>query len=65
MITIVDYRTGNLNSIRNMLKKIGVPTKMIQYQGMPHGISCHSNNVHRMLNELRWWKLYLKPGKTT
>jgi glutamine amidotransferase len=25
MIAIVDYRTGNLNSIRNMLNKIGVP----------------------------------------
>ena len=28
MITIVDYRTGNLNSIRNMLKKIGVPAEV-------------------------------------
>jgi glutamine amidotransferase len=26
VITIIDYRTGNLNSIRNMLKKIGAPS---------------------------------------
>ena len=26
MITIVDYKTGNLGSIKNMLKKIGVPS---------------------------------------
>jgi glutamine amidotransferase len=25
-MTIIDYRTGNLNSIRNMLKKIGAPS---------------------------------------
>jgi glutamine amidotransferase len=28
VITIVDYRTGNLNSIRNMLHKIGVPAEV-------------------------------------
>ena len=28
MITIVDYGTGNLGSIRNMLKKIGVPSEI-------------------------------------
>jgi dipeptidyl aminopeptidase/acylaminoacyl peptidase len=42
------------------LKRRGVPAKMIQYAGMPHGISGHWNNVHRMLNELRWWNTYLK-----
>jgi dipeptidyl aminopeptidase/acylaminoacyl peptidase len=47
------------------LKKIGVPTKMIQYAGMPHGISGHWNNVHRILNEFRWWEQYLKPAKVT
>jgi dipeptidyl aminopeptidase/acylaminoacyl peptidase len=41
------------------LKRRGVPAKMIQYAGMPHGISGNWNNVHRMLNELRWWKQYL------
>jgi dipeptidyl aminopeptidase/acylaminoacyl peptidase len=42
------------------LKRRGVPAKMIRYAGMPHGISGHWNNVHRMLNELRWWNTYLK-----
>jgi len=41
------------------LKKLGVPAKMIQYEGMPHGISGSWNNVHRMLNELRWLNQYL------
>jgi dipeptidyl aminopeptidase/acylaminoacyl peptidase len=43
------------------LKRRGVPARMIQYAGQPHGISGHWNNVHRMLNELRWWETYLKP----
>jgi dipeptidyl aminopeptidase/acylaminoacyl peptidase len=43
------------------LKKNGVPAKMIQYQGMPHGISGSWNNVHRLINELRWLDTYLKP----
>ena len=47
------------------LKKIGVPSKIIQYAGMPHGISGHWNNIHRMLNELRWWEQYLKPARVT
>ena len=33
---------------------------MIQYADQPHGIGGHWNNVHRMLNELRWWNKYLK-----
>jgi hypothetical protein len=37
---------------------------MIQYEGQSHGISGHWNNVHRMLNELRWWETYLKGQKT-
>lgn len=45
------------------LKRRGVPAKMIQYQGQPHGIGGHWNNVHRMLNELAWWDRYLKPGQ--
>jgi len=28
---------------------------------MPHGIRGHWNNVHRMMNELRWWETYLNP----
>ena len=28
MITIVDYHMGNLGSISNMLKKLGVPSKI-------------------------------------
>jgi dipeptidyl aminopeptidase/acylaminoacyl peptidase len=49
------------------LKRRGVPAKMIQYQGQPHGIGGHWNNVHRMINELAWWDRYLKPAgvKTT
>jgi dipeptidyl aminopeptidase/acylaminoacyl peptidase len=42
------------------LKRRGVPARMIQYAGQPHGIGGHWNNVHRMLNELRWWNVYLK-----
>jgi dipeptidyl aminopeptidase/acylaminoacyl peptidase len=42
------------------LKRRGVPAKMIQYAGQAHGISGHWNNVHRMVNELRWWKQYLR-----
>jgi dipeptidyl aminopeptidase/acylaminoacyl peptidase len=44
------------------LKRRGVPAKMIQYAGQPHGIAGHWNNVHRMLNELAWWEQYLKPS---
>jgi dipeptidyl aminopeptidase/acylaminoacyl peptidase len=42
------------------LKRRGVPSKMIQYADQPHGIGGHWNNVHRMLNELKWWDKYLK-----
>jgi dipeptidyl aminopeptidase/acylaminoacyl peptidase len=45
------------------LKKNGVPAKMIQYQGMAHGITGSWNIVHRMINELRWLNAYLKPDK--
>jgi dipeptidyl aminopeptidase/acylaminoacyl peptidase len=47
------------------LKKNGVPAKMIQYQGMAHGITGSWNQIHRMLNELRWLDRYLKPGKVS
>lgn len=50
------------------LKRRGVPARMIQYAGQPHGIAGHWNNVHRMLNELKWWDTYLKapaPKPTT
>jgi len=42
------------------LRRRGVPAKMIQYAGQPHGISGHWNNVHRMINELKWWDTWLK-----
>jgi dipeptidyl aminopeptidase/acylaminoacyl peptidase len=45
------------------LKRRGVPAKMIQYAGQPHGIAGHWNNVHRMLSELQWWNTYLKDAK--
>jgi len=44
------------------LKRRGVPAKMIRYEGQPHGIAGHWNNVHRMINELQWWNTYLKPA---
>lgn len=47
------------------LKRRGVPAKMIQYAAQPHAIGGHWNNVHRMLNELRWWEKYLKKNKTS
>ena len=47
------------------LKKNGVPAKMIQYANMPHSISGSWNQVHRMLNELRWLDRYLKSGKVS
>ncbi len=47
------------------LKRRGVPAKMIQYAGQPHGIAGHWNNVHRMINELKWWETYLKPARKT
>ena len=42
------------------LRRQGVPAKMIAYRGQPHGISGHWNNVHRMLNELKWIDSYVK-----
>jgi dipeptidyl aminopeptidase/acylaminoacyl peptidase len=47
------------------LKRRGVPAKMIRYADQPHGIAGHWNNVHRMINELKWWNTYLMPRKTT
>ena len=44
------------------LRRRGVPAKMIQYAGQPHGISGHWNSVHRMLNELLWFETYVKKG---
>jgi dipeptidyl aminopeptidase/acylaminoacyl peptidase len=42
------------------IKKQGVPAKMIQYAGQPHGIAGSWNNVHRMLNERAWFDKYVK-----
>ncbi len=42
------------------IRRQGVPARMIQYAGQPHGISGHWNNVHRMLNELTWFDTYIK-----
>ena len=42
------------------IKKQGVPAKMIQYAGQPHGIAGSWNNIHRMLNERAWFDKYVK-----
>ena len=62
----VDYRVPTEGSIQlyTSLKKQRVPTKLIIYDGMAHGIRGHWNNVHRMIQELRWWETYLKPTGT-
>ena len=59
----VDYRVPLEGAIQlyTSLKKQGVPAKLIIYEGMPHGIRGHWNNVHRMMHELGWWETYLKP----
>lgn len=59
----VDYRVPLEGAIQlyTSLKKQGVPAELIVYDGQAHGIRGHWNNVHRMMNELRWWEEYLKP----
>lgn len=59
----VDYRVPLEGAIQlyTSLKKQGVPAELIVYDGQSHGIRGHWNNVHRMMNELRWWETYLKP----
>jgi dipeptidyl aminopeptidase/acylaminoacyl peptidase len=47
------------------LRRQGVPARMIAYAGQPHGISGHWNNVHRMLNELKWIDGHLRAGANT
>ena len=42
------------------LKKNGVPAKFLLYNDQPHGIGGHWNQVHRAMNELRWFDRYLK-----
>jgi len=42
------------------LQKNGVPSKMIVYADMPHGISGSWNVVHRMLSEREWLDRYLR-----
>ncbi len=58
-----DYRVPLEGAIQlyTSLKKQRVPTRLIIYEGMAHGIRGHWNGVHRMLNELGWWEQYLKP----
>jgi len=47
------------------IRRQGVPAKMIQYAGQPHGISGHWNYVHRMLNELKWFDTHIKNSPTS
>jgi len=62
----VDYRVPLEGSIQlyTSLKKQRVPAELIVYDGMPHSISGHWNNIHRMMNELGWWETYLMPTAT-
>lgn len=59
----VDYRVplSGAMQLYTSLKKQGVPTRLLIYEGQPHGIRGHWNVVHRMINELEWWETYLKP----
>ncbi|NJD20018.1 MAG: S9 family peptidase, partial [Gemmatimonadetes bacterium] len=59
----VDYRVplSGAMQLYTSLKKQGVPTRLLVYEGQPHGIRGHWNTVHRMINELEWWETYLKP----
>jgi dipeptidyl aminopeptidase/acylaminoacyl peptidase len=59
----VDYRVPLSGAIQlyTSLKKQRVPAKLLIYEGQPHGIRGHWNNVHRAMHELRWWETYLKP----
>jgi dipeptidyl aminopeptidase/acylaminoacyl peptidase len=59
----VDHRVPYSEGVQMYfaLRRRGVPAKMIQYAGQPHGIAGHWNNVHRMINELQWWDRYLTP----
>ena len=59
----VDYRVPLEGAIQlyTCLKKHRVPTEIVMYEGMPHGIRGHWNNVHRIIHELAWWETYLKP----
>jgi dipeptidyl aminopeptidase/acylaminoacyl peptidase len=58
-----DYRVPLTGSIQlyTCLKRQGVDSRLIIYEGMAHGIRGHWNSVHRMMHELRWWEEYLKP----
>lgn len=58
----VDYRVPLSGALQlyTSLKKQGVPTKLLVYEGQSHGIRGHWNVVHRMLHELEWWETYLK-----
>ncbi|MFO8174271.1 MAG: S9 family peptidase [Longimicrobiales bacterium] len=62
----VDYRVPLSGAIQlyTSLKKQGVPAKLLIYEGQPHGIRGHWNNVHRAMHELAWWEEYLKPHPT-
>ncbi len=62
----VDYRVPLEGAIQlyTSLKKQRVPTRLVIYEGMAHGIRGHWNNVHRMMTELGWWEKYLKPTTT-
>jgi dipeptidyl aminopeptidase/acylaminoacyl peptidase len=61
----VDYRVPLSGALQlyTCLKRHAVPTQLIIYEGMAHGIRGHWNNIHRMMHEMRWWDTYLKPER--
>lgn len=62
----VDYRVPLSGALQlyTCLKKQQVPARIIIYEGMSHGIRGHWNQVHRAMQELRWWETHLKGDGT-
>jgi dipeptidyl aminopeptidase/acylaminoacyl peptidase len=63
----VDYRVPLEGSIQlyTCLRRQGVPSRLIIYEGQAHGIQGNWNVVHRTMHELDWWERYLRPRERT
>jgi len=46
------------------LKKLGVPTELIVYPGMPHGLTNPRYQMIKMVSEFGWFEKWIK-GKST